>query len=477
MSDLRTRLRDVERVEPPDLWPDIRHREPRHSAGPSRPRVALAVAAAVVVAGVLVPLGFLSFSGGDRPVGGSDHRTITVKVVSEAMAPTLAVGQDVVVDVDAYLDAPPRRGDVIAYHSEVAPGLTFLKRVIGLPGERIEQRDGAIYVDGAKLVEPYVGDRDAASLGPWTVEAGHLFVAGDNRANSNDSRYSLGQVPLDAVIGKVLLDVQASVPAPPPPTAADEKGPHVPFVPSTYVEGDRVVMPVTLPDGTTAELLYPPDLDLASLGVQPDGSIQREDEQGRNVSDHLSLVSFYHGQADPGLFDSPDPIATFESGNGVPVALWQAADPRLGDQLLTYDLADWTLVVPVLSGLDPETMVASVDARQTDDGFAVLEARSPLILYPGPDTIVPGSLVLLLGDPDPAPGAPLGDHLSRGPRLTLTGSEEGCPSGHSGTSGNVATLCLGEGSEWVIVHVEGDQDFVGSVFDGIAARNIQLAQP
>jgi len=87
----------------------------------------------------------------------------------------------------------------------------FIKRVIALPGETWEMRDGATYVNGRKLDEPYVNqaDLDTRSFGPQTVPDGMLFVMGDNRNHSGDSRFpppsGLGYIPIDRVIGQAFV--------------------------------------------------------------------------------------------------------------------------------------------------------------------------------------------------------------------------------------------------------------------------------
>lgn len=84
----------------------------------------------------------------------------------------------------------------------------FIKRVIGLPGETVELRDGNLYVDGEQVPQPYLrGPPDTRPYGPKTVPPDSLFVLGDNRLYSNDSRYGLGFVPIDKVVGKAFVAI------------------------------------------------------------------------------------------------------------------------------------------------------------------------------------------------------------------------------------------------------------------------------
>jgi signal peptidase I len=117
---------------------------------------------------------------------------------------------------------PIRRGDVIVFKYPEQPDRDFIKRVIGLPGETVELRNKKVYIDGKPLDETYVhfifppeenGESAAPDLpdfdltrtyGPVTVPERHYFMMGDNRDNSQDSRY-WGFMPLDYVKGKALF--------------------------------------------------------------------------------------------------------------------------------------------------------------------------------------------------------------------------------------------------------------------------------
>jgi signal peptidase I len=232
MTDLATRLRDVERTDPPDLWPDIASRAPR-ALPPERHRgrvVAALMAAALVAAGIVAPLTLLRSNDVRRPGSGGTPTgaLIAVTVVSTSMEPTLHVGDVVDVDTEAYADHPPAQGDIIVMRLPAYDRVDFIKRVIGLPGDVVEERDGAIYVNGQLLEEPYIDTTqpDTRTLGPWHVEAGHVFVMGDNRVNSNDSRFGLGQIPLRDIVGKVVgIDSGLGGSPSPPPPAGVVSGP------------------------------------------------------------------------------------------------------------------------------------------------------------------------------------------------------------------------------------------------------------
>jgi signal peptidase I len=157
--------------------------------------------------------------------GGSSDGIVTVTVASASMLPTLKPGDTVAVDTNAYDSALPSRGDIIAFRLADFPDNVSLKRVIGLPGDSVEEVEGVVSVNGQVLDEPYA-DLDHMS-GSWTVEEGYVFVLGDSRANSNDSRYTgergMGQVPIADIIGKVLPETVSGapdIPAGPAPTTA-----------------------------------------------------------------------------------------------------------------------------------------------------------------------------------------------------------------------------------------------------------------
>src|ERR687885_1418994 len=131
-------------------------------------------------------------------------------IPSESMVPTLEVGDRVFVNKFIYRFHPPERYDIIVFRS--AEGSTeggqedLIKRVVGLPGDEISVQDGTLFVNGERQEEPYVNKQlpDTSSFGPMTVPEGKVFVMGDNRANSLDSRF-FGPVPLENIEGKAFF--------------------------------------------------------------------------------------------------------------------------------------------------------------------------------------------------------------------------------------------------------------------------------
>jgi signal peptidase I len=98
----------------------------------------------------------------------------------------------------------PNRGDVIVFEYPKDLSRDFIKRVIGLPGDTVEVQNGKIFVDGQLMPEPFGPNPGSSTNGPITVGPDELFVMGDNRNNSSDSR-TWGALPLKYVIGKALL--------------------------------------------------------------------------------------------------------------------------------------------------------------------------------------------------------------------------------------------------------------------------------
>lgn len=131
-------------------------------------------------------------------------------IPSGSMEPTLQVDDRILVSKFSYRIGRIARGDVVVFHYPLNPGKDFVKRVVALGGERVELRDGVVLINNQPISELYptalaAGDRACTtSYGPQRVPRGQLFVLGDNRCNSEDSRF-FGFVPVGNVVGKALL--------------------------------------------------------------------------------------------------------------------------------------------------------------------------------------------------------------------------------------------------------------------------------
>jgi len=141
-------------------------------------------------------------------------RTFVVQtfwIPSGSMEPTLLVGDRIMAYKLFYGIDDVKRGDIIIFKFPLDPHKDFVKRVIGLPGDTVEIRDKKVYINGKRLIEPYAVHLDRWNMGfprdeygPVKVPPGSLFVLGDNRDSSEDSRY-WGYVPQKNIIGEVFL--------------------------------------------------------------------------------------------------------------------------------------------------------------------------------------------------------------------------------------------------------------------------------
>lgn len=125
-----------------------------------------------------------------------------------SMYPTIDSGNRVIVNKLAYISSrTPQRGDIVVFKApeELDTKDDLLKRVVGLPGETIEVKDGYVYIDGVALEEDYLDEKPQYTFGPVTVPEGEYFMLGDNRNNSVDShRWTDHFVPESDIIGEVI---------------------------------------------------------------------------------------------------------------------------------------------------------------------------------------------------------------------------------------------------------------------------------
>ena len=126
-----------------------------------------------------------------------------IRVDGHSMLPTLNTGEFVIVNKLAYKIGGPEYGDIIVFHFPRDPEQEYIKRVIGLPGDRIVVAKKHVQVNGTILDEPYIAAPPLYEA-DWTVPDDSLFVLGDNRNNSSDS-HTWGAVPMDYVVGKALF--------------------------------------------------------------------------------------------------------------------------------------------------------------------------------------------------------------------------------------------------------------------------------
>lgn len=119
-------------------------------------------------------------------------------VHGESMSPSLKGEERIIVNKLKYRIDPPDYGEIVVFQSE---GKNLIKRVIGLPGDVIHIENGYVFRNGKRLEEPYINEKVQGFLQQTEVIKDHVFVLGDNRNNSLDSR-QIGLIPMDQVVGR-----------------------------------------------------------------------------------------------------------------------------------------------------------------------------------------------------------------------------------------------------------------------------------
>jgi signal peptidase I len=128
-------------------------------------------------------------------------------VPTESMLPTIQVADRLLVDKISYRFTDIDRGDVVVFHPPLnadSRRFDYVKRVIGLPGDKVEIRDGKVFINDKELIEPYEKEKPEYIYGPIIVPEETYFVMGDNRNESNDSHY-WGVLAKKNIVGKVFI--------------------------------------------------------------------------------------------------------------------------------------------------------------------------------------------------------------------------------------------------------------------------------
>lgn len=133
----------------------------------------------------------------------------TYAIDGESMSPTFHTGNRVILN-GAYRFGSPERGDIVVFQPPYPSEEPYIKRVIGLPGDQIAISEGAVFVNGVALAEGYISDDPTGCFHTlWCdliVPEGQVYVLGDNRGNSSDSRV-FGPVEIDRIIGGVMVSI------------------------------------------------------------------------------------------------------------------------------------------------------------------------------------------------------------------------------------------------------------------------------
>jgi len=129
-----------------------------------------------------------------------------VLVEGSSMHPTLESGDRLIVTKLSYKFKQPQRGDIVVFKNPDNPRVNYIKRVIGVEGDTVEI--GNVYVNGKALIEPYIAEPTMGDYPRTVVPEGTIFVMGDNRNFSRDSRNShVGFIPMQNIIGKAKIRI------------------------------------------------------------------------------------------------------------------------------------------------------------------------------------------------------------------------------------------------------------------------------
>ncbi len=137
---------------------------------------------------------------------------VNATVPTSSMEKTIMTNDRVIGFRLSYKNSDPERGDIIIFKNPDNEKILYIKRIIGMPGEKVEIHDGGVYIDGDLLDEPYIDVVTEGEFGPYEVPEGHYFMMGDNRNNSADSRYWKNTyLPQEKIVGKAVLRYWPSI--------------------------------------------------------------------------------------------------------------------------------------------------------------------------------------------------------------------------------------------------------------------------
>ena len=250
-------------------------------------------------------------------------------------------------------------------------------------------------------------------------------------------------------------------PAVGPPHAPDSSGEVTnvePFVPPTETVVDDVRMPVVFPDGSRATLVYPIELDLAALGVQPDLSYV--------WNGYFPIVFVHDPSASIAHFvEGSEPVAAINSYTRIEI--WPARGNDVEQRFWIHlSLPSWTVLVASNSVADAHGVADYLRVRQTDEGFPVVDVVGPVALAEGFGEAGGAELAFGDGTAEPSTVSQLD--------ATIFLSPDGCtPATNSDWSGGYGSACLGDGS--VFASIYGDREFVTSVIEGLRVEDFRSA--
>ncbi len=137
---------------------------------------------------------------------------VNATVPSSSMEKTIMANDRIVGSRLSYIFDDPQRGDIIIFKNPDDEKVLFIKRLIGMPGDTVEISDGAVFINGERLYEPYLQVTTEGEFGPYEVPEGAYFMMGDNRNDSADSRYwNHTYLYRDGIVGKALVRYWPSV--------------------------------------------------------------------------------------------------------------------------------------------------------------------------------------------------------------------------------------------------------------------------